>query len=74
MGVHGIAVSEKDEAITKAIIVLARNLGLNIVAEGVETKQQVSFLNKQMCDEIQGYYYRPMPREEIEKLLLSGEL
>jgi len=68
--VHGIAVSEKDEAVTKAIIVLARNLGLNIVAEGVETKNQVAFLNQQMCDEIQGFfYYKPMPAEDMERLM-----
>ncbi|HHV65497.1 MAG TPA: EAL domain-containing protein [Peptococcaceae bacterium] len=68
--IRGIAVSEKDEAITKAIIVLARNLGLNTVAEGVETWQQLDFLQRQMCDEIQGYYYyKAMPKEEIEKIL-----
>ncbi len=68
--VHGIAVSDKDEAITKAIIVLAKNLGLQTIAEGVETKQQLAFLNHRMCDEIQGYYYhKPLPANEIEALL-----
>lgn len=68
--VQGIGVSEKDEAIARAIIVLAKNLGLQTIAEGVETEQQLSFLRQNMCDEIQGfYYYRPMPPEEIEKLL-----
>ena len=70
--VHGISVSEKDEAITKAIIVLAKNLGLQTTAEGVETEQQCTFLNQRVCDEIQGfYYYRPMPPEDIEDLLRS---
>ena len=70
--VHGISISAKDEAITKAIIVLARNLGLEIVAEGVETDRQLAFFNHKMCDEIQGFYYfRPMPSAEVEKLLLE---
>ena len=70
--IHGISESEKDEAITKAIIVLAKNLGIKTIAEGVETEQQRTFLNQRMCDEIQGfYYYRPMPPEEIEELLRS---
>jgi len=68
--VQGISISEKDEAITKAIIVLAKNLGLNTIAEGVETKQQLTFLSQRMCDEIQGfYYYKPLPAEEIEAIL-----
>ena len=70
--VHGISVSEEDDAITKAIIVLAKNLGLNTVAEGVKAEQHRTFLNQRMCDEIQGfYYYRPMPPEDIEELLRS---
>lgn len=68
--IPGFDVSDKDEAITKAIIVLARNLGLSVIAEGVETKQQIAFLNQQLCDEIQGYYYyKPMPVQKIEELL-----
>ncbi|MGI6451620.1 MAG: putative bifunctional diguanylate cyclase/phosphodiesterase [Desulfitobacteriia bacterium] len=72
--IRGIAVSSKDEAITKAIIVLARNLGLNIVAEGVETWQQLTFLQRQMCDEIQGYYYyKAMPKEEVEIVMREAQ-
>lgn len=68
--IQGIAVSEKDEAITIAIIVLARKMGLNVIAEGVETKQQLTFLKRQMCDEIQGFYYcKPMPAWAVEALL-----
>ena len=68
--VQGINVSDKDEAITKAIIVLAKSLGLRVIAEGVETETQLSFLSHRMCDEIQGYYYhKPMPAHEVEKLL-----
>jgi EAL domain-containing protein (putative c-di-GMP-specific phosphodiesterase class I) len=68
--VSGIAVREKDEAIAKIIINLASSLGLKVVAEGVETKQQLDFLKKRICDEVQGFYlYRPMPSSEIEKVL-----
>jgi len=68
--VHGISKSERDEAITKAIIVMADNLGLKVIAEGVETQQQLNFLTQRMCDEIQGYFYhKPMPASELEELL-----
>lgn len=57
-------------AITKAIINLAKNLELDIIAEGVETKEQLDFLTKNGCDNIQGYYYnKPMPIKEIEVIL-----
>lgn len=71
--VQGIEGSEKDRAITKVIINLAKSLGLEVMAEGVESTSQSEFLNRKMCDEVQGYYYyKPMPAEEIEKLLRSG--
>ena len=68
--IHGIEGSEKDKAITKVIIDLAKSLGLEVLAEGVETESQLEFLNRKRCDYVQGYYYyKPMPAEEIEKLL-----
>ncbi len=71
--IHGIGVSDKDEAIVKAIIVLTQSLNLNVIAEGVETHDQLKFLNQWMCSEIQGYiYYRPMPAAEMERLLSEG--
>ena len=73
--VQGIESSEKDRAITKVIIHLAGNLGLDVLAEGVETASQSEFLHRQMCDEAQGYYYyKPMPAEEVEGLLRSGAI
>jgi EAL domain-containing protein (putative c-di-GMP-specific phosphodiesterase class I) len=72
--VHGIEKSDKDKAITKVIISLAQNLGVKIVAEGVETEQQLKFLSQRMCDEVQGFYcYEPMPAEEIEAVLRNEE-
>jgi diguanylate cyclase (GGDEF)-like protein/PAS domain S-box-containing protein len=45
-----------DEAITSTIITMGHSLGLNVVAEGVETESQINFLRKQGCDEIQGHW------------------
>ncbi len=70
--IQGIERSEKDQAITKIIINLAKSLGLEVLAEGVETMPQLEFLNQKMCDDVQGfYYYKPMPADEIEKLFHS---
>ncbi len=59
-----------DEAITTAIIAMAHSLGLSVVAEGVETEQQLKFLREVNCDIMQGYYFaRPMPAEKMTALL-----
>jgi len=72
--VRGIPENRKDEAIAKTIIQLARNLGLHVIAEGVETKEQYEFFREQKCDEIQGYYFfRPMPAGELEAILIEQE-
>lgn len=73
--VHGIDGNEKDKAITKVIINLAKSLNLNVIAEGVETNTQFDFLSQRMCDEVQGYYFsEPMPAEKIDEILqLKGE-
>lgn len=62
---------DKDSiAIVKTIIALAKNLDLGIIAEGVETKEQVDFLLAEGCEKIQGYYYsKPIRASEFEKLL-----
>ena len=62
-------------AIAKAIIALGRALDLNIVAEGVETVEQESFLREQNCDEVQGYLIsRPIPPDQFVTLLASDIL
>ncbi|HZJ85208.1 MAG TPA: EAL domain-containing protein, partial [Syntrophomonadaceae bacterium] len=70
--VQGIETNEKDQAIINTIINLAKNLKLEVLAEGVETASQLDFLNRKTCDDVQGYFfYEPMPAQEVEKLLLS---
>ena len=55
-----------DQAIARAIITLGHGLSLGLVAEGVETEEQVRFLRANDCDEVQGYFYsRPLPPDEI---------
>jgi diguanylate cyclase (GGDEF)-like protein len=58
--------SEESNAIVQAIIALARTFHLHITAEGVETEEQVNFLRKAGCDEIQGYFYaKPLSGEDF---------
>jgi diguanylate cyclase (GGDEF)-like protein/PAS domain S-box-containing protein len=64
--VRDIATNPDDAAITKTIIAMAHNLGLVVVAEGVETEQQLEFLRVNGCDIVQGFLVgRPMPAEEF---------
>ena len=63
-----------DVAIVKTIISLAKNLDLEIIAEGVEEKAQVDFLVREGCDNIQGYYFsKPLSKEDCEKFLKTFE-
>lgn len=70
--VRGISKGNKDEAIAKTIIQLAKNLELQVIAEGVESASQFEFFNTYKCDEIQGYYfYKPMSASEVEGILIN---
>ena len=68
--IRKIGKSKKAEAIIRHTIGMAHDMGAKIIAEGVEYKEQLEFLQSVGCDMIQGYYfYKPMPEEEFVKLL-----
>ena len=59
-------------AIVRSIIVMGRNLGLEVIAEGVETTAQADFLKAEGCHELQGYLFsKPLPAEAFEQVLQS---
>jgi len=59
-----------DKIVISGIISLAKGLGLKVISEGVETSEQLSFLQESSCDMAQGYlFYKPMPEEEFVKLI-----
>ncbi|WP_413298821.1 EAL domain-containing protein [Bacillus sp. 1P10SD] len=63
-----------DETIVKTIIAMAHNLKLQVIAEGVETKEHVYFLLEQKCTEAQGYFFsKPVSTEEFEKFYIIAE-
>ena len=71
----GLVADQDSIAIVSAIISLAKQLHLKIVAEGVETIEQVKFLQENGCDEIQGFFYaKPMPAQEFEAFLDNNQL
>ncbi len=71
--VKDIISDPNDAAITAAIIGLAQNLKLSVVAEGVETTEQADFLLRRGCSTMQGFLFaKPMPQQEFEELLMSG--
>jgi diguanylate cyclase (GGDEF)-like protein/PAS domain S-box-containing protein len=68
--IQDIQLNKKNEALIKAIIGMARSLGLEVVGEGVEKVEQLDFLRLQQCDQVQGFLLsRPMPGGELTKLL-----
>ena len=63
-----------DAAIATTVIAMARSLNLQVIAEGVETEQQLAFLREQQCDEMQGYLFaEAVPAPTLERLLTQGK-
>jgi len=70
--VRDVLENVKDAAIITTIIHLGKNLGMDVIAEGVECQEQADILLAANCHKAQGFYYsRPLPASEVEKLLLS---
>jgi diguanylate cyclase (GGDEF)-like protein len=72
--IRDVAMNPKHAAITTAIIQMAKNMKLKVVAEGVESFPELFFLYMQQCEEIQGFIFsRPLPAADFAKLLASGK-
>jgi diguanylate cyclase (GGDEF)-like protein/PAS domain S-box-containing protein len=73
--VREITLDPYNAAIVTTVIYLAQNLKLKVIAEGVETEEQLSYLRDHQCDEMQGYLFsRPVPADEFEKLLKARQI
>ncbi|MEO8409450.1 MAG: EAL domain-containing protein [Propionivibrio sp.] len=73
--VHGLPHSADDAGIITAIIAMAHSLDVEIIAEGVETREQLAFLLRAQCTKLQGYLFsRPLPADEMEALLRRGRI
>lgn len=71
--VRDISTDPDDAAIVRAIITMAHSLGDSVIAEGVETAEQLQFLKANDCDAVQGYYLgRPVPAADFAQLLAQG--
>ncbi|MBR7796444.1 EAL domain-containing protein [Agaribacter marinus] len=63
---------DENRLIVKSIIQLSHSLNMKVIAEGVETKEQFTFLQQEKCDEMQGYFFsRPVPAYQLKEMLLN---
>ena len=63
-------VSSKGRIILEQVVLMANELNVGILAEGVETKEQIEQIQRMGCDQVQGFYYsRPMPNEDFFTLI-----
>jgi diguanylate cyclase (GGDEF)-like protein/PAS domain S-box-containing protein len=70
--VNGLTTDPDDATIVSTIIAMAHNLKMNVVAEGVETRKQLQFVDQQGCEVVQGFYYSlPLPPENVVELILN---
>ncbi len=71
--VRDVTADPDNAAIVDAVIAVAHSLNIKVIAEGVETRQQLEFLRARHCDELQGYYFgRPLAPEKFQELLEAG--
>ena len=72
--VNEITIDASDATIVKTIIVMSSTLGLSVIAEGVETQEQLNLLEEYGCERFQGYLFsRPVSLTELETLLKSSK-
>lgn len=72
--VNGIVTDQNDKVIVESVIALAQSLKFKVVAEGVETEEQLIFLKQRQCDEMQGYLFcKPLPAEEFGKIPMQDK-
>ncbi|MCG7909809.1 MAG: EAL domain-containing protein [Candidatus Thiodiazotropha taylori] len=72
--IRDIPENADDVTITSAIIAMAHQLNLGVVAEGVESQRQLDFLHQQGCEMAQGYFFsKPLPAEEFEAMLVGND-
>ena len=70
--IDNIVTNEREKAIVDGIIQLAQKIDLDVIAEGVESKEQIKLLKSMGCNQIQGYYFsKPLPADEIEEKFLK---
>lgn len=70
--IRNIKADSNNRAIVRAVIELAHGMNLKVIAEGIETEDERSFIVSQQCDEMQGYFFsKPVPPDKFEALLLS---
>lgn len=71
--VRNMTTDANDASITKSVILLGQSLNLSVIAEGVETAEQLALLKQLGCDEVQGYFFsRPVPQNELAQLLCAN--
>jgi EAL domain-containing protein (putative c-di-GMP-specific phosphodiesterase class I) len=71
--VHELATRDDSMAIVRAVTGLGKSLGISIVAEGVETNEQLGLLRTEGCTEVQGFLFsRPRPAQDVEAMLSYG--
>ena len=73
--IDNIITNEREKSIVDGIIQLAQKIGLDVIAEGAETKEQIQLLQSMGCNQIQSYYFsKPLPADEIEEKFLKTNL
>ena len=66
--------SEKDERLLRTIINMAEDLGLEVIAEGVEREAELAWLQAAGCRKVQGYFFsKPVPWADLERMILDGK-